>query len=1045
MALSGFALAVLVIWTQPFAHVGESAGVLMHKLGIDPLAPFANPVYGWVVGLLALVSGSSAVYAVNLFSAVCAAGVLWLVFQYVYRFTLSLNTDRDFTPTDLHRIQLTASILSVLYLLASTPFVMAATRANPILFDLLLIMSAFYLVIFYTASQPSSRLIIASVLYGITMVDFTTAIILLPLFSILMLVKMWQAGTLTTRLVAMTVGGGLVGLSLYLVQAGYFMTTKVYEWREFRGFWQAVWYILVEQKQNLTGGLPRTGWLTLSLVSFVPWLITVTSGFRFSRGGQHKPGALIGTMAINAVFGVLAVLLLLRNFPLSPENVAGTVRLFVSPHVFIALWIGNVSAFWLSMFSRERRFEKPFMRTVRRGLRYAIYAAFPVFLFYTIAAESFPKSRDPADRLVHEFARTVVDQAADRKWLISATPIDDQIAIEAGMRKLPLKVVRIAYGKSPVYMKYLASLLDDNPRLQSLAHVGMSPLLDEWFYEMPNVTENTLVVPMPDVWLMAGFDAIPDRVAFAGVKQGTALPLDELLARNRAYWNDYGSRVLDVRVAKDSLPGMALGWIRNHLSKIANNLGVYLEDQGRVSDAYDCYKESRRLLPDNLSALMNLHVVAQKNDYPEYPELEAELKKATENLMGRVQAWSLSQLYGFVRVPELFANRGIAFAMSGKATMAISDMKRALALDKQNPQVQLALANLYFGQSKDIESSEQFETVLATDPSNIRALLGMMRISVRNNRFDEARQYLDALRKTEVNPLALKMEEAVLESMSGNPESANKLLRSVVEAQPDNLTAWAAIAINAAQMNDKSTSEEALKKLDGSKVLNPNIQMLMARSALDQGDKDTARRHLSSILRAQPGNIPALEMSLRMDLFEGNRDLVKLNVERLLNVDPRNALANYLLGVDHFYKQEYALAEAAYRASLATERSTEALNDLAYVMYVQGNMNEAETLVRESLKLNDRNSSAWDTLGAVLIELNKLEDAEVALQRSLSLRPNVANVQLNLALLYEKSGRTDQAIKVANDINARLNELSPQDQARLKRLLDRLNDQALVR
>ena len=221
-------------------------------------------------------------------------------------------------------------------------------------------------------------------------------------------------------------------------------------------------------------------------------------------------------------------------------------------------------------------------------------------------------------------------------------------------------------------------------------------------------------------------------------------------------------------------------------------------------------------------------------------------------------------------------------------------------------------------------------------------------------------------------------------------------------------------------------------------MLAPGIQLVMAQSAVDQGDRDTARRYLSEILRRQPGNIPALEMTLRLDLYEGNRDLVQRSVEKILSADPRNALGNYMLGVNHYYNQEYALAESAYRASIETTRSPQALNDLAYVLYLQGKLSDAETFVRESLEINDRNNSAWDTLGVILMEQNKLPEAEEALQKSLGLRPNAASVMLSLAILYEKFERWEESGKIAHDINTRLNELSPQDQARLQRLIDRL-------
>jgi uncharacterized protein HemY len=201
-----------------------------------------------------------------------------------------------------------------------------------------------------------------------------------------------------------------------------------------------------------------------------------------------------------------------------------------------------------------------------------------------------------------------------------------------------------------------------------------------------------------------------------------------------------------------------------------------------------------------------------------------------------------------------------------------------------------------------------------------------------------------------------------------------------------------------------------------------------------------ARRHLGELLKRQPWNISALEMMLRIDLSEGDRDAVQKNVERILTVEPGNALANYMLGVHHYYREEFLLAESAYRASLATRKSPEALNDLAYVLHLQGRTGEAEAHIRESLEMNDRNPPAWDTLGTILMALNRLDEAQQALQQSLALRPDSAGVMLSLALLYEKQGRLTESEGMAKQVNARQNELSSEQQASIRELIRRLSD-----
>jgi hypothetical protein len=78
---------VLALHVQSVPAAGRPAMLLAQKLGVDPFPSFAQPLYGWIVGLLAAISGSQAVFVINLFSAVCGALLLAVLFSLVYLVT----------------------------------------------------------------------------------------------------------------------------------------------------------------------------------------------------------------------------------------------------------------------------------------------------------------------------------------------------------------------------------------------------------------------------------------------------------------------------------------------------------------------------------------------------------------------------------------------------------------------------------------------------------------------------------------------------------------------------------------------------------------------------------------------------------------------------------------------------------------------------------------------------------------------------------------------------------------------------------------------
>jgi len=351
---------------------------------------------------------------------------------------------------------------------------------------------------------------------------------------------------------------------------------------------------------------------------------------------------------------------------------------------------------------------------------------------------------------------------------------------------------------------------------------------------------------------------------------------------------------------------------------------------------------------------------------------------------------------------------------------------------------QLALAGIYFSQEKDEESQEAYLQVLGENPTNQVALLGLSRISMRRGDYDSARGYLDRLRELKAPPQALALELAVLDSMAGNMASAVSRLTDVVKTSPDNMRAWAALAVIAAQAGDERQLQAALTKLEETKMVQPTIRLTLAQLAWQRDDHVAARRHYEELLRTQPGNVSALEGILRIAVGQGQRDEAERYVETLITVDPGNAFGNYVLGSLQLFNEQYALAESSYRASLAANRAPEVINDLAWLLRRRGARDEAMTLIQESLALNDRNGAAWDTYGSLLLSANRIEEAEEALQKALALRPESASITLNVALLYEKKAQYKDAMRLAEDLMARPTELSREEYDLLRELMKRL-------
>lgn len=1026
--VAALALILYAFTLSPVFFPGISATRVAEQLGLTPIPPLSQNLWGWCVQVLAHIPGLPPAWTLNAFSALCAAAAVWLIFQLALRVRHNRTFEESMSNFPARSAQLFSATCAALMLMTSIPFWIVATRAHPLPLSLVLGMGAFYLLLRYGETKRLGMLYASAFVYGLGVTEYAALIPLALLYGIMALLALWRAGALRAGTVLRVLGSGLLGLFPYFVAAGLYLQKPAYEWLSYKGYFHVLWFMWVEQYVLLMHSLPKVGWLTVGMVSLVPWVVVMGFG-----GGKRvdSRGVWFGTFVLNGLLTALAVALLF-NFTLSPWRTVGQSPLLVTPYVFIALWASYVVGYWFAMLVRQNR-----QGEMRRPMLARVYAGALLVLWAVAAWRNLPETNGRSGVVTARFAGEILDSLQGRTWIITAGELEENIALDAWERGLDLKLINPRYAQSEGYGRYMASLFDE-PRYKSLARVGLIPLLNEWLRSDASAREKLAIVNAPDIWLEAGMEPRPSRTLFLGQRADEQVDPEGVVKDFQVFWQRYASQVK----AEWDREGPMLVHNRRiggHLAKMANNLGVYAEDHGRPDLAFGLYQDARSLDTNNVSALLNMHALARRENRPELAALDEELTELGKRIQSRHQIWGLSYYHGYIRAPEMYATRGWAWAMSGKPNLAVNDMKQALSLSGDHPQLQLALAGLYFSQEKDEESRDAYLQVLEANPTNQVALLGLARTAMRSADFDSARGYLDRLRELKAPARALALEEAVLDSLAGRTASAIDRLAGVVKAEPDNMRAWTALAVLAAQGNDERQLQAALAKLQSAKLVSPTIRLTLAQLAWQRGDQAAARKHYEELLRAQPGNVAALEGILRIAVSEGRRDESERYVDTLITMDPTNAFGNYVLGSLQLFNEQYALAESSYRASLAANRSSpEVLNDLAWLLARRNARDEAMELIQESLRLNDANGAAWDTYGALLMAANRMEEAEEALQKAMSLRPESATVTLNMARLYEKKGMVKESLQLAGDLMARPTELSSEDYEALRELMRRL-------
>lgn len=141
-----------------------------------------------------------------------------------------------------------------------------------------------------------------------------------------------------------------------------------------------------------------------------------------------------------------------------------------------------------------------------------------------------------------------------------------------------------------------------------------------------------------------------------------------------------------------------------------------------------------------------------------------------------------------------------ALALSVRYALLVGDRSKAIRLaDKLdrlypgNIGLRLELASALYAAGSYAEAGRLFGDVLHKSPKNTAALLGCARVAMRNNRIEQADDYLDAV-PTDVRGRTWQLAAVERDTIVGNYLRAHQILDRLLEENPDDSRALMAIA-----------------------------------------------------------------------------------------------------------------------------------------------------------------------------------------------------------------------------------------------------------
>ena len=206
-----------------------------------------------------------------------------------------------------------------------------------------------------------------------------------------------------------------------------------------------------------------------------------------------------------------------------------------------------------------------------------------------------------------------------------------------------------------------------------------------------------------------------------------------------------------------------------------------------------------------------------------------------------------------------------------------------------------------------------------------------------------------------------------------------------------------------------------------------SLHLGMGYLASSQGDHEGAIAHYSKAARLDP-NDHVVQKELGLTLIKVNRlDDAAVALRRAVELSPRSAELRYHLGSAYLIMEQHNIAAAQFDEAirLAPEKYPDAYVNLGVILRLQNDLDRAEGMLKEALRLNPNSEEANNNLGVLRIEQNELDEAIGLLGTALSIEAS-APTHLNLGNAYLERGDVEEAItSYRNAIRADPNYYEP--------------------
>ncbi len=381
---------------------------------------------------------------------------------------------------------------------------------------------------------------------------------------------------------------------------------------------------------------------------------------------------------------------------------------------------------------------------------------------------------------------------------------------------------------------------------------------------------------------------------------------------------------------------------------------------------------------------------------------------------------------------------------------ATAELAAMIAKEPKNNQLKFAQAQL-FAQAKEFDKAENaYRAIVAANDSDAAAITArdsLAALLIQNGNTAGAEKLLtEVLAKNPRDNDALVMR-GNLALQSKDPKSAIADLRSVLRDQPNSIGVMRALARAHVANGEPELAEETMRRALEVNPRDTGARLDLTGLLVQLGKPAQAKPVVDELVKQDPGNLQALDLQFHADLAANDITDAKAAADAILALQPQEAVSDFYEGMvaeaekrpedaARFYSAALAVhpeapepLERLCRVLVATNRPADALKRLAdvesrypqlpFASDIKGQIlaethhaADAKTAFVASIERAPKWQTGYQNLVYLQIEDKDLPGAVATLQRAIQQVEHPDGFRIELASIFERLGRPDDAIQV---------------------------------